>query len=73
VNRIQTRLKEAEAADEARVRPGEESTVNPAVVADALIVDQWVCDSLIPFRLIPFSFFWNTLKTVFYFSAVSSM
>jgi len=41
VNKIQTRLKEAEAADEARLKPGEESTVNPAVVADALIVDQW--------------------------------
>jgi len=36
-------VKEAEAADEARLKPEEESTVNPAVVADALIVDQWVC------------------------------
>lgn len=45
------RLEEAEAADAARRKPEEESTVVPAVVADALVVDQWVCLYLLPFQL----------------------
>lgn len=46
VSKLQTRLAEAEAADAARLKPEEESTVNPAVVADAAVVDEWVCMSL---------------------------